>query len=328
MFESFKRKALIAGLLITASVAVFAQSGASASYPSKPIRFVVPFTAGSASDILARTVGERLTASWGQPVTIENRPGAGGVIATGQVAKAEPDGYTLIVVSAGHVVNPLIYTNLPYNTLKDLTGVIPFASLPSVLCVSPSLGINSVTELVALAKAKPGVLNYASGGTGSASHVNAEKFIAATGINVVHVPLKGAPDMLTETIGGRTQFGFMPIISALPTLKAGKIKALAVSSRARSSAIAETPTIAEAGVPAAEFNFWIGLLAPAKTPNEIVTKLNTEITRILQTPDVRERFANLGAESMLLSSPQFEAFMQDEYTTLARIMKPSTPALK
>jgi tripartite-type tricarboxylate transporter receptor subunit TctC len=158
--------------------------------------------------------------------------------------------------------------------------------------------------------------------------VNAEKFTAATGINVVHVPLKGAPDMLTETIGGRTQFGFMPIISALPTLKAGKVKALAVSSRARSSALAEIPTIAEAGVPAAEFNFWIGLLAPAKTPNEIVTKLNTEIARILQTPEVRERFANLGAESMLLSSAQFEAFMQDEYTTLARIMKPTTPALK
>lgn len=311
---------LAIAIWLTPTAPVIAQVG---TYPFKPIRFVVPFTPGSASDILARTVGERLSAAWGQPVTVENRPGAGGVIATGQVAKAEPDGYTLIVVSAGHVVNALLYGDLPYDTLKDFAGVIPLASLPSVLVVSPELGVGSIRELVALAKSKPGALNYASGGTGSASHVNAEKFVAATGIDVVHVPLKGAPDMITEIIGGRTQFGFLPIISALPTLRGGKLKALAVSSNSRSGPLADILTVAESGVPAAEFNFWIGLLAPVKTPGEIVAKLNAEIARILQTTEVRERLSNLGAEPMPLTPVRFDSFIKDEYSALARVIKPA-----
>ena len=292
-----------------------------AAYPSKPIRFVVPFTPGSASDILARTVSEKLAAAWGQPVNVENRPGAGGVIATGQVAKAEPDGHTLIVVSAGHVVNPLLYTNLPYDTLKDLSGVIPFASLPSVLAVAPSLGVKSLQDVVALAKSKPGGLNYASGGIGSASHVNAEKFVAATGIDAVHVPLKGALDMVTETVGERTQFGFFPIIAALPTIRGGKLMALAVSSGARSAVLPDVPTVAEAGVPGAEFNFWIGLLAPVKTPRDIVEKLNAEIAKILASPEVRERLARLGAVPMPLGPAPFDNFMRDEYAALAKIIK-------
>lgn len=316
-----------AGALATACIAAlladstFAHAQTAAAYPSKPIRFVVPFTPGSASDILARTVGEKLAANWGQPVNVENRPGAGGVIATGQVAKAEPDGTTLIVVSAGHVVNPLLYTNLPYDTLRDLSGVIPFASLPSVLAVPLSLGVKTLPELVALAKSKPGSLNYASGGIGSASHVNAEKFLAATGINAVHVPLKGALDMVTETVGERTQFGFFPIIAALPTVKGGKLTAIAVSSAARSTVLPDVPTVAEAGVPAAEFNFWIGLLAPAKTPRDIVEKLNAEIGRILQSPEVRERLTRLGAVPMPLGPAQFDGFMRDEYAALSRIIK-------
>ena len=311
-----------AALLVISSISgvAFAQSPA-AAYPSKPIRFVVPFTPGSASDILARTVGEKLAATWGQPVNVENRPGAGGVIATGQVAKAEPDGYTLIVVSAGHVVNPLLYANLPYDTLKDLAGVIPLASLPSVLAVAPSLGVKSLQDLVALARSRPGGLNYASGGIGSASHVNAEKFIAATGIDAVHVPLKGALDMVTETVGARTQFGFFPIIAALPTIRGGKLMAVAVSSGARSTALPDVPTVAEAGVPAAEFNFWIGLLAPVKTPRDIVDKLNAEIGKILQSPEVRERLSRLGAVPMPLGPAQFDSFMRDEYVALARIIK-------
>jgi tripartite-type tricarboxylate transporter receptor subunit TctC len=328
MRETCKRSLLIATLLLTASAAAFAQGNAASSYPGKPIRFIVPFTPGSASDILARTIGERLAATWGQPVSVENRPGAGGVIATGQVAKSEPDGYTLIVVSAGHVVNPLLYGNLPYDTLKDFAGVVPFASLPSVLYVAPALGVSSVQELVALAKARPGVLNFASGGTGSASHVNAEKFIAATGIDVVHVPLKGAPEMVTETIGGRTHFGFLPIIAALPTLRGGRLRALAVSSKARAGTLADTPTMAEAGVPAAEFNFWIGLLAPGKTPRDIVQKLNSEIARILLTPEVRDRLSNMGAEPFPMMPAEFDAFMQDEYTALGRVIKPAAAGPK
>ena len=307
-------------LLLPASASLAQSSAAgsaAANYPSRPIKFVVPFSPGSASDILARAVGEKLASAWGQPVTVENRPGAGGVIATGQVAKAEADGHTLIVVSAGHVVNPLLYANLPYDALRDLSGVIPFASLPSVLAVPPSLGVKTVRELVALAKVKPGALNYASGGIGSASHVNAEKFLAATGISAVHVPLKGAPDMVTETLGERTQFGFFPIVSALQTVRAGKLVAVAVSSAARSTALPDVPTVAEAEVPAAEFNFWIGLLAPSATPREVVEKLNAEIGKILQVPEMRERLARLGAVPMPLGAAAFDAFMRSEYAALA-----------
>ena len=297
----------------------------SQAYPTKAIRLIVPFTPGSASDILARTVAEKLTKSLGQGVYVENRPGAGGVIGTGLVAKAEPDGYTLLVVSAGHVVNPFLYGNLPYDTLKDFAGVIPLGSLPSVLAVSQMLGAKSVKELVALAKSKPGSLNYSSGGIGSASHVNAEKFIAATGVEAVHVPLKGANDMVTETLSGRTQFGFIPIVAALPMVKAGKLPALAVSSKVRSGALPDVPTIAEAGVPGAEFNFWIGLLAPAKTPRDIVAKLNGEIGKILQSAEVRERLALLGAEPMPLTPIQFDAFIREEHGSLGRIIKPAPP---
>ncbi len=311
--------------LLLAGGSALAQ-GTAAAYPARPIRFVVPFTPGSASDILARTVGEKLAASWGQPVNVENRPGAGGVIATGQVARAEPDGHTLIVVSAGHVVNPLLYANLPYDTLKDLSGVIPFASLPSVLAVPPSLGVTSLAGLIALAKSKPGGLNYASGGIGSASHVNAEKFLAATGIEAVHVPLKGALDMVTETVGERTQFGFFPIIAALPAVQAGRLTAVAVSSPVRSAALPDVPSVAEAGLSAAEFNFWIGLLAPVKTPRAIVDKLHAEIGRILQSPDVRERLTRLGAVPMPLGPAQFDSFMRDEYTALAPIIKRAAAA--
>jgi tripartite-type tricarboxylate transporter receptor subunit TctC len=311
------RRAWIAALFLLCNCAAFAQG----AWPSKPVRLVVPFTPGSASDILARTVGDKLAAALGQPVLIENRAGAGGVVGTGVVAKAEPDGYTLVVVSAGHVVNPLMYANLPYDALGDFAGVMPLGSLPSVLTVAPSLGVKSVHELVALAKAKPGVLNYASGGTGSASHVNAEKFRIATGIDVVHVPLKGAPDMVVETIGGRTQFGFEPISAALPAIRDGKLVALAVSSPARAATLPDTPTIAEAGVPAAEFNFWIGLLAPVKTPKEVIARLNAELRKIMQMPDLKLRLAGLGAEPYVLSPPEFDAMMRAEFATLRRVIK-------
>jgi tripartite-type tricarboxylate transporter receptor subunit TctC len=314
------RAACLLPLWLASSLAL-----AQGAWPSKPVRLIVPFTPGSASDILARTVGDKLAASLGQPVLIENRAGAGGVVGTGAVAKSEPDGYTLAVVSAGHVVNPLMYANLPYDALADFSGVMPLGSLPSVLTVSPALGVRDVQGLVALAKSKPGVLNYASGGTGSASHVNAEKFRVATGIDVVHVPLKGAPDMVVETVGGRTQFGFEPISAALPAIRDGKLLALAVSSPARSATLPDTPTIAEAGVPAAEFNFWIGLLAPAKTPREIVMRLNSELRKIMQMPEVKQRLAGLGAEPYILSPQEFDASMRAELAALRKVIKSASP---
>ena len=289
-------------------------------YPSRPIKLIVPFSPGSASDILARTIGERLQNSFNQAVIIENRPGAGGTIASAQVAKTEADGYTLLVVSAGQVVNPSMYKNLSYDTLKDFRGVIPFASLPSVLVVPSASNFKNVNEFVDFARNHSGELIYVSGGVGSASHMNAEKFAVNAKIKALHVPLKGASDMAIEIASGRAQFGFMPLIAALPMIKDGKLKPLAVSSDARSSALPDIPSISEAGQAGGVFNFWIGLIAPSKTPTQIVQRLNSEITKIVQTPEMKERFVKLGAESFVISPEQFDRFIEAEYKTMSNIM--------
>ena len=303
-----------------AATAAFAQ-GDAASYPNKPIRIVVPFTAGSATDILARTFGERLSAALGQPVVIENKPGAGGSIGAGVVAKSPPDGYVLLVVSTGHVVNDVLYQDLGYDTVGDFAGVAPLASLPSVLIVPPTLGVKTVKELVALAKSKPGELNFTSAGIGSASHINQEKFLHTTGIKSVHIPLKGTPDMLNEMMGGRVQMGWMPLISSVGALKAGKLTALAVSTHERSSVLPDVPTIAEAGYPEAEFNFWVAMLAPAKTPRDIVRKMNAEIQKAAQSPEMKKQFESLGAEPMPMDPEKFDAFLRSEHDTLGKVMR-------
>jgi len=237
------------------------------------------------------------------------------------VAKSAPDGYTLAVVSAGHAVNPAIYDKLPYDSLKDFSGVIPLGNLPSVMFVSAGLGVKSVKEFVALAKSKPGELNYSSAGVGSASHVNAEKFRVVTGIKAVHIPMKGAPEMVSETIAGRTHFGFLGIAAALSAIRDGRLVGLAVSSAKRAPTLPDIPTIAEAGVPGAEFDFWIGVLAPAQTPRAVVNRLNGEFARALQSPDVRERHANLGAEPMPMSPEQFDAYMREQLATLGGLLR-------
>lgn len=291
------------------------------NYPNKSIRLIVPFSPASASDILARTISEKLQNTLGQPIIIENKPGAGGTIATSQVAKAEPDGYTLLIVSTGHVVNPSLYKNLSYDTLNDLTGIAPLASLPSVLVVQGLSEIKNVSQLIEFIKLHPGEINYVSGGVGSASHMNAEKFLYTTQIKATHIPLKGASDMAVEIIAGRSQFGFMPIIAALPFIKDGKLKALAVSTNQRSNVLPSIPTIIEAGHPGGEFNFWIGMIAPAKTPKKIVQKLNEEISKIILDPSIKERFAKLGAEPMILSPEKFDQFMNMEYKSLGIVLK-------
>ena len=292
-----------------------------APFPSRTIRVIVPFTPGSVTDVMGRSVTDKLSSSLRQPVIVENRPGAGGTIGIAQVARSAPDGYTLVVVSAGYAVNPVIYGNLPYDSAKDLAGVIPLGNLPSVLFVSPALGVKSVQELIALAKAKPGELNYPSAGIGSASHVNSEKFIAVTGIKAVHVPLKGAPEMITETISGRTQFGTVGISAAQSAIRGGQILGLAVSSKKRAPNLPDVPTVAEAGVPDAEFNFWIGVLAPGQTPRPIVHRLHDELDRALQSPDVRERHAKLGSDPMAMSPEQFDAMMREDLATLGKLLR-------
>lgn len=290
-------------------------------YPSKTIHIIVPFAAGSATDVAARLVGERLNAAWGQPVIVENKPGAGGTIGIGQTAKADPDGYTLVVVSTGHVVNDVLYKDLPYDVLGDLAGVAPLVNLPSVLIVPPSLGVKNVKELVARAKAKPGDFNYGTAGVGSAAHINTEKFNKAAGISAVHVPLKGTPPILSETMGGRLQYAWVPIIASLGPIKDGKLQALAVSTATRNSTLPDVPTIAEAGYPGGQFDFWVGMLAPSKTPKDVVAKINAEVNKALASPDMKDRLAKLGGEPMKMSPEQYDAFMRKEHDVLGQLMR-------
>ena len=319
-----QRRFLLGGALGGASLAALPLRSARAqAFPSKPIRIIVPFTPGSATDTIARPVAERLSAAFGQPVTIENRAGAGGTIGIGVLAKAPPDGYTLGVVSTGHVVNSVLYANLTYDTLKDFAGVAPLAGLPSVLVVSPSLGIRTVRDLVAAAKAKPGSFNYATAGVGSGAHISAEKFRMAAGIDAVHVPFKGSPESLTETMAGRTQFTWTPLSTAAGHIKDGRLLALAMSTPKRSPAFPDVPTIAEAGFPKGEFNFWVGLLAPAATPREFVARLNEEINKALQTPEMKERFARFGAEPMQMQPAEYDKFLRDEHDVLTEVMRAS-----
>lgn len=308
-------------LLATIGMAASIASAQPLGYPNKIVHIIVPFSPGSATDIIARTIGDKLSAGLGQPVVVENRPGAGGTIGAGVVAAAAPDGYTLLVQSSGHTVNPHIYTTLSYDTLRDFAGVTTLVNLPNVLVIAPGKGIKSVQELVAAAKAKPGQLNYASAGSGSATHMNAEKFRAAAGFDAVHIPYKGTPEAITEVIAGRVDYFFAPMVSGLPMIKDGKVLALAVGSAKRSSVLPDVPTTVEAGVAGSDYNFWIGMLAPAKTPRDIVTRLNEEVLKALQAPEVKERLAKLGAEPLPMSPEQFDAYIREELAANARIVK-------
>lgn len=289
-------------------------------YPSGPIRIVVPFTPGSASDILARSIAQPLNTTWGQPVIVDNRPGAGGTIGTAITAKAAPNGHTLVVVSAGHVVNPVLFPGLSYDALKDFAGVTPLASLPSLMVVASGTQARTPRDLVSHARARTDGLTYVSGGIGSGSHVSAVKFLIASGIAATHVPLKGAGDMMTELMANRAQLGFLPIIAAASAIRDGKLNALAVSSPRRSAVFPNIPTLAEAGFPTAQFDFWIGLLAPVATPRSVVSTLNTEIARILQQPSVAQRLAQLGADPLPMTPEGFDQFMRREATELRKVL--------
>ena len=306
--------ALVVGVLWAAT------AGAQA-WPTKPVRIIVPFTAGSATDIMARTFGQKLSEMWGQPVVVENRPGAGGSIGAGIVAKSPPDGYTLLVHSAAFSVNPSIYPDLPYDTRTEFVEIAPLGGQPNVLVVAPSMGIKTVQELVARGKQKPGVFNYGSAGTGSGTHINAEKFKLATGIDAVHVPYKGTPEALTDTMAGRITYFFSPISAALPQVKDGKLVALGVSSSQRSGALKDVPTIAESGVPGFDYNLWVGLFGPSGMPNDLVSRINKDVQKALDSPEIKERLANLGAEPMPMSPAEFKKFADDEMEVSAKIVK-------
>src|SRR4051812_1831212 len=308
-------------LVTFVAATLLAGAAAAQSYPAKPIKFVVPFTAGSGTDIIARTVADTMGKSLGQPIIIDNKPGAGGTIGANQVAKSEPDGYTVLIHSSGHALNPAIYPNLPYDTVKDLTGVTPMAVLPNVMVVSPQRGWKTVADVVAEAKAKPGQLNYASAGVGSATHMNAEKFKLQAGIDAVHVPFKGTPEALSDVIGGRNDWFFAPLSSALPLIKDGKLQALAVSTSKRSASLPDVPTTVEAGVPGSDYTFWVGMIVPAATPAPVIKRLHDEVGKAVANPEVKDRLAKLGAEPMLMQPEQFNAYIKTEMESAAKIAK-------
>lgn len=311
-----KRFLLLAAVLM-ATGGVLAQ----AAYPSKPIKFLVPFTAGSGTDLIARSIADTMSKSMGQPIVIENKPGAGGTIAAGQVAKGEADGYTVLVHSSGHALNPAIYSTIGYDTLKDLTGITPLAALPNVLVVNPARGWKSLADLVAAAKAKPGQLNYASAGVGSATHLNAEKFRLQAGIEALHVPYKGTPEAMTNVIGGSNDWFFAPMASALPLVKDGKLQALAVSTPGRSPSLPQVPTTVEAGVAGSDYTFWVGMIVASNTPAPVVKRLHEEALKALANPEVKERMNKLGADPFPMSPEAFNAFIKTEVDAAARIAK-------
>jgi len=299
---------------------VSAQGG----YPNKPVRMVVGFPPGQATDIVARAVAQKLTESLGQSVFVDNRPGAAGIIGTEVAIKAGGDGYTLLMSSSGPLaVNPGLYAKLPYDPLRDLAPITLVASVPLFLVAHPSLPANNVPELIALAKQRPGEINYASGGSGVTNHLVMEMFKSAAGVNLVHVPYKGGPPALTDLIAGQVSVMFETGPGALPHVRSGKLKALATGGARRSVAMPELATVAEQGIAGFDGVAWIGFVAPAGTPRAIVDRLNEETVKILALPDVRERFVSQGAEPVGNSPGEFAAYIKAEIAKWGKVIRES-----
>jgi|SRR5882672_1823325 len=306
--------------MLLAMTLVAGAAGAAEKYPTKPIRMLVPFSAGSQTDILARWVSEKMIESWGQQVVVDNRPSAGGTIASEYVLGANPDGHTLMMVSTGHAGNATLYSKLPYDTVRDFSGITRIASVPNILVVAPTLGPKSVKELIAYAKARPGQINFSSAGIGSGSQINGEMFKVAAGIEATHVPYKGAPEALNETATGRVHFTFSPVLVSTGQIKAGRVLALAVSTAKRSSMFPDVPTVAEAGIAGFDYDQWYGLLAAAKTPKPLIGAINKEIVRILNLPDIRERMLTQGATPSPTTPEEFDAFIRAEVKRFAEVL--------
>ncbi len=315
-------QSVIIGIFVSMPAPAFAQRANDAQgFPAKPIRIVVPFSPGGVADITPRIIGPKLVEVWRQPVVVDNRPGAGGVVGTEIVAKANSDGYTLLSASANHSATPAIRASLPFDTLRDFAGIALTSTGAYVLVVAPSFGAKSVNELIALAKAQPGQLNFSSAGTGSGTHFAAELFKVLANVDVVHVPYKGIPEALTDTVAGRVQF-FMPSLSSVTTfIKDARLLALGVSTQTRVSGFPEIPTIAESGVPGYQWSAWTALLAPKKTPRSIVNQLHREVSRVLNLPEVQVRMAAIGAEVAPLSPEQLDKMIAAEVALTAQLAR-------
>jgi tripartite-type tricarboxylate transporter receptor subunit TctC len=322
----FIRIAMLSIVALLASTTAIAQP---AAYPTKPIRIVVAYTPAGATDILARTIGQKLTEAWGQAVIIDNRPGANGNIGTEYAAKATPDGYTLLMVTAGtHGINPGLYRKLGFDAVKDFAPVSLVAMVPNVFVVNNGVPAKDLKEFIAYAKANQGKLNYGSPGNGSTAHLSMELFKSMTGIQMVHVPYKGSAGVLADLIGGQIVVTMDNMPPYVPQVKAGKIRALAVSPARRSPALPDVPTVAEAGVPGYDSGAWFGLVAPANTPKDLVAKLSRETARILKLPDVSARLADLGAESVGGTPEQFSAHIKAEIAKWAKVIRDANVELQ
>ena len=304
-----------------ATAAMLAALPASAqTWPDKPVHVVVPFTAGSATDVVARSVAQAMSKNLGQVFVVENKPGAGGTIGSVQVAKSAPDGYTLLVNSSAHTVNPSIYPSLSYDTAKDLPAVSMLAQQPNITVAAPSKGWKTSNDFVKAAKEQPGKLNYASAGTGSGTHMNAEKFKLSAGIDAVHVPYRGTPEALTDTMNGRVDIFFAPIIAALPMIRDNRVVALGNGGTKRASVLPDLPTTEEQGFKNSGYNFWVGMFAPAGTPPALIEKLNAEVKKALDSPEVKQRLAELGADASPMSAADFDKIVALELKDNADIV--------
>jgi tripartite-type tricarboxylate transporter receptor subunit TctC len=313
---------LLQALLGLAGAAVAAAAGAQTTYPTRPIRIVVPFTAGSATDIIARVVSPRMADRWGRPVVVDNRPSAGGIIAFGIVADAAPDGHTLLVTGSNFAGSAALYAGkIPFDPVKDFAGITQFATTPLVLVVGPGLGVKSVKELIALAQEKKGQLNFASTGLGSGPHYGAELFKLAAGIGAVHVPYRGSPETLTDVMSGRVHFVLSPVLAASPLVRSGRVVALGVTTPYRAQALPDVPTIAEAGLPGFVYQGWYGMLAQGKASRRLVNLLSEEVGKILEMPEVRERIANQGAAAQRSTPEAFDKLVHEEIVTRTKVWK-------
>jgi tripartite-type tricarboxylate transporter receptor subunit TctC len=308
------------GPLAATCGAAAAQQNAMANWPSKPIHAVVPLAPGTGGDVMARLMLNQLSQQLGQSIVIENKGGAGGTLGTAQVAKADPDGYTLLAHSSTHVIAPSMYTSLPYDTANDFAGVMPIGSVPSALVIAPSKGIKNLKDFVDKAKAAPGGFTYASAGVGSTTHLTAERFRLSAGFPVVHVPFRGG-GFQPEIIAGRVDFGYSPIATSLPNIKDGRLQAIAVSSPQRAAALPDVPTTLETGYANSDYVIWVGLFLPAKTPRPIVEKLNLEMKKAWENPSLRERFTGLDVTPMPMTPSEFDALIKKEIADNAVLAK-------
>ncbi|HWP86959.1 MAG TPA: tripartite tricarboxylate transporter substrate binding protein [Burkholderiales bacterium] len=307
----------LGAVLLMAAALTHAQS-----FPVKPVRVITPFTAGSAIDTLARVVGQKLGDTWGQQVVIDNRIGANGIIGTEAAAKAPPDGYTVYLGNISTLaVNPHLYLKLPYDALRDFAPVTLAATIPVVLVVHPSLPVKSVRELIALAKAHPGQLNYASGGTGSAQHLPMEMLRVETGINIVHVPYKGLGPAFSDVLGGQVPMMFTGVSNVVPYMKTGRLRVLAIGSPKRSATLPDVPTVAEAGVPGFDFDSWTGYLVPVGTPRELIVKLHADITRTLAASEVRDKLVTLGFDLVGGTPEAFATLIRNDIARFGKLIK-------